>query len=217
MSENQYNPRMLAAKARLLERFRKKGPSAPVAEGSRVPPGQHLTGGFPVLDLGIHPRFHERRWHFQVEGEVTSPIDVDWAGFQALLPRVEQVADFHCVTTWSKLDVRWGGIRFIDLAALVEPTDAARFVIMHCADGYTTNLPLADLLDDNVILACELEGQPMPVEHGGPMRLVVPKLYAWKSAKFLQRLVFQAEDEPGFWEQRGYHMRGDPWKEERHG
>lgn len=213
----EYNAKMLKAKERLLERFRKQGPSAPVAAAARVPAGQHLTSGFPVLDLGVHPGFDDETWRFQVEGEVANPIDVNWGEFQALLPRVERVADFHCVTTWSKLDVRWGGVLFSDLAVLVEPTEAAGYVIMHCGDGYTTNLPLADLLDDDVVLAHELEGGPLPLEHGGPVRLVVPKLYAWKSAKFVRKLVFQSADEPGFWEERGYHMRGDPWKEERYG
>ncbi|MFC1525747.1 sulfite oxidase-like oxidoreductase, partial [Candidatus Latescibacterota bacterium] len=195
----------------------KKGPSAPVSREERLPPGQHLTKGFPVLDLGVRPEFDDQGWRFEVTGEVANAIDVDWAGFRSLLPQVEQISDFHCVTTWSKLDVRWGGLSFADLAALVEPADGVRHVIMHCADGYTTNLPLADLLDEGVILACELDGQPLPLEHGGPMRLVVPKLYAWKSAKFLRKLVFQREDEPGFWEARGYHNRGDPWSEERYG
>jgi DMSO/TMAO reductase YedYZ molybdopterin-dependent catalytic subunit len=182
----------------------------------RVPPGQKLTEKLPVLDLGIKPTFHEKRWRFTVDGEVEVPIDVDWSGFLQLLPRHEQTSDFHCVTTWSRLDLRWGGARFAELADLVRPTPAARFVIAECADGYSTNLPLADLLADDVLLACELDGQPLSVEHGGPMRLLVPQRYAWKSAKFLHRLVFRERDEPGYWEQRGYHRRGDPWSEERY-
>ena len=165
----------------------------------------------------MHPQFHPKRWRFQVEGEVEQPVDVDWEGFLQLVPKRDQVADFHCVTTWSKFDVQWGGISFLDLAALVRPTGQARFLIAHGADGYTTNMPLADCMDEDVILACELFGQPLPLEHGGPMRLIVPKLYAWKSAKFLRKLVFTAQDQPGFWEVRGYHNHGDPWTEERHG
>jgi DMSO/TMAO reductase YedYZ molybdopterin-dependent catalytic subunit len=133
------------------------------------------------------------------------------------LPREKQTSDFHCVTTWSKYDVDWDGVRFVDLAAIVRPTVEANFVIAHGCDDYTTNLPLADCLDEDVILADRLYGQPLPIEHGGPMRLIVPALYAWKSAKFLQKLVFVAEDQPGFWEKRGYHDRGDPWQEERYG
>ncbi len=211
----EYNEKMLAAKARLLERFkaRERGQGDPTRD--RLPPGQHLTKGFPVLDLGVKPKFHPKRWRFQVEGEVEEGLDLDWDGFAAL-PRVRSESDFHCVTTWSKFDVEWGGVPFIEVAARVRPTEAARFVIVHSADGYTTNVPLADCLDDDVILADALFGQPLPLEHGGPMRLVVPKLYAWKSAKFVRKLVFVKEDQPGFWEERGYHDRGDPWQEERY-
>ena len=121
------------------------------------------------------------------------------------------------MTTWSKYDVQWGGVKFLDLAVRINPTDAARFVIMHCADGYTTNLPIEDCMDEDVMLAYELYGEPLSLEHGGPVRMVVPKLYAWKSAKFLRRVVFAPRDEPGYWEVRGYHKRGDPWLEERYG
>jgi len=186
------------------------------ARRERVPPGQKLTEKFPVLDLGVKPKFHEAHWRFTVEGEIAHPIDLGWEAFTGLHERTQQTSDFHCVTTWSKLDVAWGGIRFAELAQIVQPTPAARFVIMHCGDGYTTNLALDDLLAEDVLLAYELDGAPLPLEHGGPVRMVVPKLYAWKSAKFLRRLVFQAEDEPGYWEERGYHHRGDPWQEERY-
>ena len=132
------------------------------------------------------------------------------------MPHAQQISDFHCVTTWSKYDVDWDGVKFVDIAALVLPTAAALYVIAHGFDDYTTNIPLADCLDDDVILADRLDGQPLPLQHGGPMRLVVPALYAWKSAKFLHKLVFVAADEPGFWEERGYHDRGDPWQEQRY-
>jgi len=211
----EYNDKMLAAKAKLLERFKKNKPRQADPEKERLPPGQHVTKGFPVLDLGVKPRFHPKRWRFQVEGEVELELDLDWDGF-IRLPRGREIADFHCVTTWSKFDVQWDGVRFVDVAAMVRPTDQARFVIVHSADGYTTNLPLADCLDDDVMLADQLFGEPLPIEHGGPMRLVVPKLYAWKSAKFVRKLVFSKNDQPGFWEERGYHDRGDPWKEERY-
>ena len=210
-----YNQKMLDAKAKLLERFKKTEPRVADPSQERLPPGQHLTKGFPVLDLGVKPKFHPKRWRFTVEGEVEETMDLDWDGFGAL-PREREVADFHCVTTWSKFDVEWSGVRFVDVAAMVRPTEAARFVIVHSADGYTTNLPLADCLDDDVILADELFGEKLPLEHGGPLRLVVPKLYAWKSAKFVRKLVFTKEDQPGFWEERGYHDRGDPWQEQRY-
>ncbi len=186
------------------------------ARRERVPPGQKLTEKFPVLDLGVKPKFHEAHWRFVVEGAVAQPIDVGWDDFRQLVPKVDQISDFHCVTTWSKQDVKWGGLRFADLAKLVQPQESARFVIMHCGDGYTTNLPIEDLLADDVLLATALDGGPLPIDHGGPVRMVVPHLYAWKSAKFLRRLVFQQTDEPGYWEQRGYHHRGDPWQEERY-
>jgi DMSO/TMAO reductase YedYZ molybdopterin-dependent catalytic subunit len=187
------------------------------ARRERVPPGQKLTEKFPVLDLGVKPNFHESHWRFAVEGQIADPIDVGWSDFQQLVPKVAQVSDFHCVTTWTKQDVSWAGFRFADVVKRVQPDESARYVHMHCGDGYTTNLSLEDLLADDVLLAFELDGGALPIEHGGPLRLVVPKLYAWKSAKFLRRLVFQDTDEPGYWEQRGYHHRGDPWKQERYG
>lgn len=186
------------------------------ARRERVPPGQKLTEKFPVLDLGVKPNFHESHWRFAVEGQIADPIDVGWSNFQQLVPKVAQVSDFHCVTTWTKQDVSWAGFRFADVVKRVQPDESARYVHMHCGDGYTTNLSLEDLLADDVLLAFELDGGALPIEHGGPLRMVVPKLYAWKSAKFLRRLVFQDTDEPGYWEQRGYHHRGDPWKQERY-
>lgn len=186
------------------------------ARRERVPPGQKLTEKFPVLDLGVKPNFHESHWRFAVEGQIADPIDVGWSNFQQLVPKVAQVSDFHCVTTWTKQDVSWAGFRFADVVKRVQPDESARYVHMHCGDGYTTNLSLEDLLADDVLLAFELDGAALPIEHGGPLRMVVPKLYAWKSAKFLRRLVFQDTDEPGYWEQCGYHHRGDPWKQERY-
>ena len=212
----EYNEKMLAAKAKLLECFKKQEPRQADPDRDRMPPGQHITNGFPVLDLGVKPKFDPETWRFKVEGEVEEPLDLSWAEFQAL-PRTVQTSDFHCVTTWSKYDVDWDGVKFVDLAAMVRPTAAAHFVIAHGFDDYTTNVPLADCLDEDVILADRLYGEPLPLEHGGPMRLIVPALYAWKSAKFLSKLVFIAEDQPGFWEQRGYHDRGDPWREELYG
>jgi len=211
-----YNEKMLAAKAKLLERFKQQGPRQVDAERERLPPGQHLAKGFPVLDLGVKPKFNPERWRFKVEGAVEESLDLSWEEF-AELPRVSQISDFHCVTTWSKFDIEWNGVKFIDLASMVQPSAAAHFVVAHGFDGYTTNLQLVDCLAEDVILADQFYGNPLSIEHGGPMRLIVPSLYAWKSAKFLSKLVFVAEDQPGFWEQRGYHDRGDPWNEERYG
>ncbi len=180
----------------------------------RLPPGQHLTEGFPVLDLGIRPRVPLDEWRLEVSGEVEEPLTLDWAGLKAL-PFTEDVSDFHCVTTWSKYDCRWGGARFSELVDRVRPTGEARFVFFTSYDGYTTNTPLEPLLDDDVLLAWRFGGKPLTLEHGGPVRMVVPKLYAWKSAKFVRKIEFRAEDEPGFWEKRGYSNSADPWTNDR--
>lgn len=233
MSAPEYNEKMLAAKARLLERFKREGghfqpttlrTTPEERRRVRVPAGQHLTKGFPVLDLGVRPALGPDNWRLRIWGEVENPLELTWAAFKQL-PRTRQSSDFHCVTTWSKLDVQWGGVRFHDLAALVMPTAKAKFVIQHGAEKYTTNTPLEELMDDDVLLADELVlnlngqdsgWQPIPAERGGPVRLIVPKLYAWKGSKFLTGLRFQEHDEPGFWEVRGYHNHADPWREERY-
>lgn len=207
--------RMLRAKQHLLEKFRKMTPRIDLSR-KRLPPGQHTVEPFPVLDIGIRPAFDPATFRFRVIGDVEHPLDLSWAEIQAL-PKTEQVSDFHCVTTWSRYDLRWGGVKFSDILQRVQPRPGARHLIQECADGYTTNLPLAELGGGDVLLAYELEGASLPLEHGGPLRMLVPHLYAWKSAKFLTTLRFQAEDEPGYWETRGYHNRADPWKEERFG
>jgi len=209
------NPKMLRAKEKLLDKFRRAAPRA-LGGRERLPPGQHVTQGFPVLDLGIHPEFRPESWRFRVDGLVAQPLDLSWDEFRAL-PRVEQVSDFHCVTTWSKVDVRWTGVKFRTMLERVRPGAQANHVVLGCSDGYTTNLPLHELQGEDVLLADELDGQPLQVEHGGPMRMLVPHLYAWKSAKFMTRITFLDHDEPGFWEVRGYHNHADPWKEERFG
>jgi DMSO/TMAO reductase YedYZ molybdopterin-dependent catalytic subunit len=234
MSEPQYNEKMLAAKAKLLARFKREGeryqPSmlktTPEERAARrIPQGQHETKGFPILDLGQRPIFNPATWRFKVWGAVENPMEFTWEQWQQL-PHVRQVSDFHCVTTWSKLDVPWGGVRFSDLAALVMPTEKAKHIIQYGAEGYTTNVPLEEMMDDDVLLADEfvlnLNGQDngwqtIPTERGGPLRVIVPKLYAWKGSKFLIGLRFHEEDEPGFWETRGYHNHADPWRVERYG
>ncbi len=218
MDAPKYNEKLLAAKAKMLERFKAdKSRRDEQRERRRLPPGQHWSGdNFPVLDLGVHPPFDEKTWRFKVWGEVENPVELDWKGFLAL-PKSQGASDFHCVTTWSKMDVRWGGVLMTDLLALVKPAPAANFVIQHSADEYTTNTSILEASTPDAILAYELDGKPLPVEHGGPMRMVIPTLYAWKSAKFLRGLEFSPRDKPGFWETRGYHNRADPWQEERHG
>jgi DMSO/TMAO reductase YedYZ molybdopterin-dependent catalytic subunit len=216
MSDQEFNPKMLSAKMKLLERFRARAPQPETAaEHRRLPPGQHLTSGFPVLDLGVRPPINRETWRLAVTGEVDQPWFFSWEEFRSL-PRVDLVRDFHCVTSWSKYEVRWGGVQFRTIAERVGLKPTAHFVIASGAEGYTTNVPVADCLREDVILADELEGQPLPLEHGGPVRLLVPHLYAWKSCKFLQGLHFAEKDEPGFWEVRGYHNYGDPWREQRY-
>lgn len=226
--------KMIEAKRRLLERFKRdeSGKFQPSTlqttpeerARKRLPDGQRLTTGFPILDLGERPNLTPANWRLRVWGEVENPVELSWDDFKKL-PRARQVTDFHCVTTWSKFDVPWGGVRFADLAALVRPLERAKFVIQHGGEGYTTNTPLEELMDDDVLIADEfvlqIDGkdngwQEIPRERGGPVRLIVPKLYAWKGSKFLIGLRFCAHDEPGFWEVRGYNNHADPWRNERY-
>ncbi len=185
------------------------------ASTERLPPGQKLTTGFPVLDLGVQPQVSLQNWRLTLDGWLEKPVTLNWEDFQAL-PQVEDVSDFHCVTTWSKYDCRWGGVAFTTLYEKVQPKPEAKFVYFSSYDGYSTNLPLEACLDDDVLIATRFEGQPLPREHGGPARVIVPKLYAWKGAKFIKTITFLDRDKLGFWETRGYSNRADPWKEERY-
>ena len=181
----------------------------------RLPPGQHLVKDWPVLDLGVHPRVERDRWTLRVFGAVAEAITWEWAGFCAQ-PQVRGVTDMHCVTTWSRYDNTWQGVATRSVLDAVRPQPAAAFVVLHSHDGYTTNLPLADFAAEDAVLAHSWEGKPLTAEHGGPVRLIVPHLYLWKSAKWLQRIEFVTADKPGFWEVRGYHERGDPWRKQRY-
>jgi len=184
--------------------------------GPRLPPGQRETRDWPVLDLGITPRPAPQDWGLSVSGLVEQPLRWDWDGFHAL-PRADMTLDLHCVTGWSRFATRLGGVAMTTLLDLVKPTVTASHVMLHSYDGYSTNLPLSYLCDPDVLLCDQWNDQPLPPEHGGPLRLIVPKLYLWKSAKWLRHITFMAGDSPGYWEVRGYHMRGDPWTEERYG
>ena len=179
-----------------------------------APPGQFVTEKFPVLTFGPTPRVPTAEWRFRVFGLVAEELTLDWEQFNGL-PQVTLDAEFHCVTQWSKLQNTWQGILFTDLMKIINPNPEARYVMAHCYGGYTANVALDVLLDDDVLFAHSHDGKPLTPEHGGPMRLVVPKRYGWKSAKWVNGLEFMAQDAPGFWEMRGYHMEGDPWKEER--
>lgn len=181
----------------------------------RLPPGQTLTDKFPVLSYGPTPRFDRAKWDLRVVGLVEPQLRFNYQEFHAL-PRSHQVSDFHCVTTWSRFDNAWEGVKVRDLMRLVTLAPQVRFVIVHCDGGYTTNLPLDEFLDDDVILAHRHDGRDLEPDHGWPLRLVVPKLYAWKSAKWVRALEFSDQDRRGFWEVRGYHNHADPWREERY-
>ena len=180
----------------------------------RVPPGQHLATGFPVLTYGETPTVDPAGWTLTISG-LAEPKTFTWQDLLAL-PQSEFTADFHCVTHWSKLDVKWMGVKLTDLMDQVDLDPKATHVMQHCTGGYTTNLSLDDFVRDENFLAHTVFDEPLDAEHGGPVRSVVPHLYAWKSAKWISGLEFLAEDEPGFWERNGYHMRGNPWTQERY-
>jgi DMSO/TMAO reductase YedYZ molybdopterin-dependent catalytic subunit len=182
----------------------------------RLPPGQREVKNWPVLDLGVQPPIPTAKWRLDVTGLVEHPLSWSWADFQAQ-PQSRFASDIHCVTAWSRFDNHWEGVSTRHLLELVKPKPQARFIVQHSYDGYTTNVSLEDFAGENVLLAHRWEGQQISREHGGPVRLVLPALYFWKSAKWLARLEFVEFDKPGFWEVRGYHNRGDPWKEERYG
>lgn len=181
----------------------------------RLPPGQALTQKFPVLHYGSVPTIDVATWSLRVFGEVEQEMSWSWEQFLQL-STVEVRTDIHCVTGWSKFDTVWEGVRFRDLLQWVALKPTARFVIAHAAHGFTTNLPVEVMLEDNVLLAYKYNGAFLTPEHGYPVRTFVPQRYFWKSAKWLHAIEFSAEDRPGFWEQAGYHNEGDPWKEERH-
>lgn len=182
---------------------------------AKLPPGQHLTLKFPVLTYGETPKINLKDWRLSFEGLVQQPLTLTWDDFIAL-PQVTITADFHCVTRWSMLDKKWTGVPMKEVLARIKPKPEAKAVMVYCYGGYTTNLTLEALSDDDVLLCHLWEGAPLTMEHGGPCRLLVPKRYAWKSAKWICRMEFLAEDAPGFWEQNGYSMSADPWKEERY-
>jgi len=182
-------------------------------DAKRLPPGQYLTTDFPVLSAGPTPHTPEVSWDFAVLGAVETPQRWTWAEFRAL-PREPITADIHCVTKWSKFDTRWEGVALDTLLAAATPQGG--YLLAFCDGGYTTNLPLADVLNHRAWIVDTYDGTPLPPEHGGPTRLLVPHLYFWKSAKWVRGLRVVSEDEPGFWEEYGYHNYGDPWKEQRY-
>jgi DMSO/TMAO reductase YedYZ molybdopterin-dependent catalytic subunit len=185
-----------------------------MAEAGRLPPHQSLTLKWPVLHYGSVPVFDPAKWEFQIRGLVEQPLRLTWDDFQKL-PRIQTTSDFHCVTRWSRFDNAWTGVSFREVMKLARPKPEAKFVLVHGEQGYTANVPLADLDRDNVLFATHHDGKPLDPDHGFPLRLIVPHLYAWKSVKWVRGLEFLDRDLAGFWEQNGYHMYGDPFKEQR--
>jgi DMSO/TMAO reductase YedYZ molybdopterin-dependent catalytic subunit len=183
-------------------------------EEGRLPPGQSLTLKWPVLHEGSVPQFDPAHWDLRTFGLVRNPVKLSWEEFNRL-PRINTTSDFHCVTRWSRFDNHWQGVAFREVIKRTGPHPEAKFVLVHAEQGYTANIPLADLDRGNVLLATHHDGKPLEAEHGYPLRLVVAHLYGWKSVKWVRGFEFLEPDAAGFWEQNGYHMRGDPWKEQR--
>jgi len=180
-----------------------------------VPPGQTVTDGFPVLHVGDVPAIDPATWRLRVFGTVAAPFELSFEELRAM-PASEFRGDIHCVTRWSKRDTYWVGVRFADVAARARPGASAKFVVQHAENDYTTNLPLSVMAGEDVLIAYEFDGQPIEPIHGGPVRMLVPKKYFWKSAKWLHGIEFRDTDQKGFWEVRGYNNDADPWKEERY-
>jgi DMSO/TMAO reductase YedYZ molybdopterin-dependent catalytic subunit len=181
----------------------------------RLPPGQSLTLKWPVLHTGSVPRFDPQMWDFRVFGLVAELLRFTWQEFERL-PQTEVLADMHCVTRWSRFDNRWGGVAATELMQRVNVKPAARAVMVHAERGYTSNLPLADFLRPTTLFALRHDGEPLAADHGYPLRLVVPHLYAWKSVKWVRGIELLENDAPGFWEQNGYHIYGEPFREQRY-
>ena len=197
----------------MLDRLRSR-PALSDDQKSRVPPGQYVTQKWPVLHYGSVPSVDLATWDFRVWGEVEEPFTFSWEEFRQM-PRKSIHRDIHCVTRWSRLDMDFEGVPIQHILERARPKPSARFVVEHAEQGYTTNLPLDLLDDDDVLLADVADGEPLSPEHGYPLRLVVPKRYFWKSAKWIRGLQFRADDQLGFWERYGYHNEADPWQEQR--
>jgi DMSO/TMAO reductase YedYZ molybdopterin-dependent catalytic subunit len=221
--------RIVEARMKLRERFldrmketpgsadsRPLGHGAPNRHGMpKVPEGQTITHGWPVLDLGRQPNVKLSEWELVVDGAVEEPLKLSWKQFLEL-PQHKDVSDFHCVTTWSKMDVPWEGVQLSTVLALARPRPDASHLMTHAYDGYTTNLPLEEALKDDVLLVHTAEGKPLPAEHGGPVRIITPQLYAWKGAKWIHRIELLTRDRLGYWELRGYSNTAHPWRNDRY-
>lgn len=198
-----------------LDIFGQKTKRDRAEHGDRLPPGQKLTDGWPVLHYGGIPDIDLATWKFSVVGLVEEEVHFTWDEFMAL-PQTNLRSDIHCVTHWSKFDNDWTGVHIRDVMSQLKVKPEAKHVMLHSYGGYTTNVPIDELIDDDVLFAHSHNGEPLKKEHGWPLRLVVPKLYFWKSAKWVRGMVFMPDEKPGFWEMYGYHIHGDPWTEERY-
>ncbi|KIC93517.1 sulfite oxidase-like oxidoreductase [Flavihumibacter solisilvae] len=221
--------RIVEARMKLKARFEEKmkktpsvGDDRPMGSGNNnrhgmpvLPVGQTITEKWPVLDLGLQPDIPTREWRLVVDGDVEQPMEFSWEEFLAL-PQTDDISDFHCVTTWSKLNMQWRGVQLLDLAALVTPKDSATHVMFYGYDDYTTNISLEEALKPDVLLVHTFEGNPLPKEHGGPVRVITPQLYAWKGAKWVNRIEFMSRNRLGFWEERGYSDTAYPWRNDRY-
>lgn len=229
MDDQEKLDRIIEARMKLKARFEQqmagtpsmaddspKGSGEPNRHGMpTLPVGQTITHKWPVLDLGYHPDVTPDRWRLTIDGAVENPVRLTWSEFMAL-PQTKDTSDFHCVTTWSKLNMPWKGVSLLDLAALVHPKEEATHIMCYGYDTYTTNLSLAEALKADVLLVHTFEGQPLPKEHGGPCRMITPQLYAWKGAKWIKRIEFLTENKLGFWEERGYSNTAYPWRNDRY-
>jgi DMSO/TMAO reductase YedYZ molybdopterin-dependent catalytic subunit len=207
--------KLIAAKEKWAREKRLITGKPDLAHENRLPPGQQEVKNWPVLDLGLQPDVPREEWKLNVDGLVETPIVFGFEQFMAL-PQSEVVSDIHCVTKWSRYDNYWQGVATRDLISMVRPKAEARHVIFHAYDGYTTNVTLDVFSATDAMLVHSWEGYPLTRQHGGPVRVVIPAYYFWKSAKWVKRIEFSRDDKPGFWEVRGYHNVGDPWKEERY-
>ena len=229
MEESEKLNRIVEARMKLKTRFEEKisqtpsvADAKPMGSGNLnrhgmpvLPVGQTITKKWPVLDLGLQPDIDLDSWQLIVDGAVENPLILNWADFMAL-EQTDDTSDFHCVTTWSKLNINWRGVRLLDLAALAQPKETATHILCYGYDDYTTNISLPEALKPDVLLVHTVDGQPLPKEHGGPVRMITPQLYAWKGSKWINRIEFLTQNKRGFWEERGYSNTAYPWRNDRY-